>query len=78
MFDFLTNEFDTKINDYLLEKINILVVIFAIFIVFIIISLIIALRYTLENLKKSVFRSRILIKIIPFKELSRINNEKIR
>jgi hypothetical protein len=78
MFDYLTNEFDTKISEYLLEKINILVGIFVIFTVFIIISLLIALRYILENLRKSVFRSRILIKIIPFKELSRINNEKIR
>ena len=66
-------EVDTAVTDYLNSKVQEYIIIFTVFILFLIGSLVIALKYVIMILKRVVFRSRILIKIIPTSELKRIN-----
>lgn len=61
------------LTDFLSGQIMIFAIVFAIFILFLIGSLIFSLRYLIEELKKEVFRSRILVKIIPAHELLKIS-----
>ncbi|CDW85118.1 pas domain s-box family protein [Stylonychia lemnae] len=64
---------DDSITEYLNFKMQQYIIIFSVFIVFLMVSLIIALKVVIRILKRVVFRSRILIKIIPTSELKRIN-----
>eukprot|EP00347_Sterkiella_histriomuscorum_P010786 403374925 len=64
---------DKAITDFLEFKIDQFIIIFSVFMVFLLISLVVALKYVIQILKRVVFRSRILIKIIPTRELKRIN-----
>ena len=64
---------DQSISDFLNSKIKQYIIIFSVFIIYLASSLIFALNFVIGVLKKVVFRSRILIKIIPTEELKRIN-----
>lgn len=61
------------VTNYLDAKINEFIIIFSLFIVFLVACLIIALKYIIKILEKAVFRSRILVKIIPTDELRRLH-----
>ena len=61
------------VTDYLDAKVREYIIIFSLFIVFLIVCLILSLKYIIKILEKAVFRSRILVKIIPTDELRRLH-----
>ena len=63
---------DNAISNYLDLKIKQYIIIFSIFIAFLLVSLVICLKIVINMLKRVVYRSRILIKIIPTDELKNI------
>ena len=63
---------NTAIQSFLDNKVKQFLALFSIFIVFLLTSLLVSLKVVMKALKKVVFRSRILIKIIPTDELKHI------
>lgn len=57
------------LSDYLVKQVAIYVAIFCIFIVFLLVSLVIAMKIVIIQLRKVVYRTRVLLKIIPVQEL---------
>ena len=52
-------------------------ILFSVFIIFLVVSLILSLQMLMNKLKKIVFRSKILIKIIPTEELRQLREDRI-
>ena len=62
---YVSKLFEKSLSAYLKSQVQIFSIVFAMFLIFLLASLVFSLKFVLAYLKKVVFRSRVLIKIIP-------------
>jgi hypothetical protein len=72
IFDFYSKKAEESIGEYFEKGLSVIIGIFAIFVIYLLVCLTLALCVMMDALKKQVFRSRILLKIIPEQELNEI------
>lgn len=75
MLECLQKIVDKELRDYLEGRLNNFVVLFIMLIAFLVVSLVFSLKVLIDTLKKEVFRTRVLIKIIPVNELQKISRQ---
>jgi len=61
-----------SINEYLTSRVNLIIIVFSVFAIILVISLICTLIVIIDILKKKSFENKILVKIIPFEEITLI------
>ena len=70
--EYLAELFDYSSKAYLKWQMDLFTIMFVIFMLLLLVSLVFVMQVVMNKLRKMVFRSRILLKIIPSSELKRI------
>eukprot|EP00347_Sterkiella_histriomuscorum_P023574 403334120 len=71
--EIMKNKVDYALKTFMNSQIDQFIIVFTFFLVFLVVSLYLSLGKLINHLKKDVFRSRVLVKIIPADELQQIH-----